>query len=90
MTQSTDNRWIKRLMVAAGAAVCLAVTTAGKPANAQISIQVPFVSLGIGVPAYYPYYYSYYPYYGYYPYRRAYWGYHHRRCHWWHHRCHYY
>ena len=91
MVRLTDNSWAKRLTVLAGAAACLVVATTAKPADAQISVQLPFVSLGVGA----PYYSGYYPYYGYgygYPYyHRAYygWGWRHR-CHWWHHRCHYY
>jgi hypothetical protein len=80
------GRWLKHAAITAGAAFCLVVATGAQPAKAQISIQVPFVSLGIGVPSYYPYYY---PYYGYPYYRTNYWG-HYRRCHWWHHHCHYY
>jgi hypothetical protein len=80
------GRWLKHAAITAGAAFCLVVATGAQPAKAQISIQVPFVSLGIGVPSYYPYYY---PYYGYPYYRAHYWG-HYRRCHWWHHHCHYY
>jgi len=79
--------WIKHAAITAGVALCLVVATGAQPAKAQISIQVPFVSLGIGVPAYYPYYY---PYYGYPYYHRAYYSGYYRRCHWWHHRCHYY
>jgi hypothetical protein len=80
--------WLKHAAITAGAAFCLVVATGAQPAKAQISIQVPFVSLGIGAPAYYPYYY---PYYGYpYYYHHAYYGYHYRHCHWWHHHCHYY
>ena len=79
--------WLKHTAITAGAALCLVVATGTQPAKAQISIQVPFVSLGIGVPGYYPYYY---PYYGYpYYYRTHYRGY-YGRCHWWHHHCHYY
>jgi hypothetical protein len=77
------GRWLKYAAITAGAAFCLVVATGTQPANAQISIQVPFVSVGIGAPAYYPYYG--YPYY----YRTHYWG-HYGRCHWWHHHCHYY
>jgi hypothetical protein len=82
MVRPTYAAWRKRLILAAGAAACFGVAMAAKPANAQISIQLPFVSLGVGYPYYYPYYG--YPYY----YRAHYWGW--RRCHWWHHRCHYY
>ena len=79
--------WLKHAAITVGAALCLIAATGTQPAKAQISIQVPFVSLGIGAPAYYPYYY---PYYGYpYYYRTHYWG-HYRRCHWWNHHCHYY
>jgi hypothetical protein len=79
--------WLRHATITAGAALCLIVATGTQPAKAQISIQVPFVSLGIGAPAYYPYYY---PYYGYPYYHRTYYGGGYRRCHWWHHRCHYY
>jgi hypothetical protein len=50
------GRWLKHAAITAGAAFCLVVATGAQPAKAQISIQVPFVSLGIGVPSYYPYY----------------------------------
>jgi hypothetical protein len=77
---------VKRLFLAA-AVVCVGGAMATKPADAQISVQLPFVSLGVG----YPYYYPYYGYYGYPYYHRAYygWGWRHR-CHWWHYHCHWY
>ncbi|HEU0217988.1 MAG TPA: hypothetical protein VFQ90_15115 [Stellaceae bacterium] len=56
------GRWLKHAAITAGAAFCLLLTTGAQPATAQISIQVPFVSVGIGAPAYYPYYYPYYGY----------------------------
>ena len=82
MDPATQSSLRKRLVLAAaGAVACLGVAIAAKPADAQISVQLPFVSLGVG-----------YPYYGYYDYpyyhRAHYWGW--RRCHWWHHHCHYY
>jgi hypothetical protein len=85
MTRPIEGSWLKRCTILFAAAACLTVTTTSKPADAQISVQLPFVSLGIGAPAYYPYPYYYgYPYY----YRTHYWG--GRRCHWYYHRCHYY
>ena len=87
MARLIDNSWLRRLTVSAGVLACLGVAMTAKPADAQISLQLPFVSLGIGpgyYPAYYPYYYGY-PYY----YRAHYWGWRHR-CHWYYHRCHYY
>ena len=88
MALTTQISWRRRLTLAAGAVACLGAATAAKPADAQISIQLPFVSLGVGYPAYYPYYGGYYGYYGYPYYHRAYYG-GWRRCHWRHHHCHY-
>ena len=82
MTLSINNAWIRRLVLA-GALLCLGGVVTAKPADAQISIQLPFVSVGVG-PYYYP---GYYPYYGYPYYYRTYYR---HRCHWWHHRCHWY
>lgn len=62
MTRFIEGSWPKRCAMVFAAAVCLTVTMTSKPADAQISVQLPFVSLGVGVPAYYPYYYGY-PYY---------------------------
>ena len=84
MTRSILCALVKRTFLAA-AAICLAGVMTAKPADAQISIQVPFVSLGIGAPYYgYPYYYYGYPYY----YRTYYGGWRHRNwCHWHPYRC---
>jgi len=89
MVRPMFGAWVKRLVLAA-AVVCVSGAMATKPADAQISVQLPFVSLGVGYPSYYPYYG--YGYYGYPYYHRAYygWGWRHRHCHWWHHHCHWY
>jgi hypothetical protein len=85
MTRPTFVPWIKRLALAA-VLICTGAAMAPKSADAQLYLNLPFVSLGVGYPYYSPHYYGYgYPYY-----RHAhYWGYHHH-CHWWHHHCHYY
>ncbi|HWD60670.1 MAG TPA: hypothetical protein VG308_20470 [Stellaceae bacterium] len=91
MTLSINNAWLRRLALG-GALLCLGGVMAPKPADAQLSIQLPFLSVGVGGPYYYPSYYPYYSsyYYGYpYYHRTHYWGWRHR-CHLWHHRCHWY
>lgn len=86
MTLSINNAWTRRLALG-GALLGLVGFMAPTPADAQISIQLPFVSVGVGGPYYYPYYYG--GYYGYPYYRTSYWGWRHR-CHYWRHRCHWY
>lgn len=54
-TQFTEGSFLKRFATVFAAAACFTVTTTSKPADAQISVQLPFVSLGMGAPAYYPY-----------------------------------
>jgi hypothetical protein len=79
MTRPTFTAWAKRIVLAT-ALVCLGGAMAAKPADAQISVQLPFVSLGIGYPSYYPYYY-----------RANYGGWRHRNwCYWHPYRCGYY
>ena len=84
MVPPTVTAWIKRLIFAA-VLVCLGGTVAPKPADAQLYLNLPFVSLGVGYPYYgYPYYYGYPRYY----YRAHYWGWRHRHwCYWHPHRC---
>lgn len=84
MNRPSVVAWIKRLAFAA-VLVGVGGAVAPKSADAQLYLNLPFVSVGVGYPYYYPSYYYGYPYY----YRSHYWH-HYRRCHWWHHHCHYY
>ena len=82
MMRPSLSSWVKRALVGA---LCLGGAIAAQPAKAQLYVQVPFVSIGVG-PYYSPYYYGY-PYY----YRAHYWGWRHRNwCRWHPYRCHHY